>query len=643
MALNTTQLLYRVVGQLSLQYKNKDLSLFLVRLGANFNDLLKLYDHLYGQHESVEQHLIELILAMAEMYLERSDELRDLDVQREQDKGWYMSPNWVATMLYVDRYAENLKGFQQKIDYLDELGINYVHLMPLLKMPSGANDGGYAITDYRSVDERFGSMDDIRDIAKIFRAKDMLLELDLVLNHSSDEHEWVKKALDGEKEYQDMYYLYDDRSIPDLFEKTLPEVFPTTAPGNFTYIESLNKWVFTTFNNFQWDLNYSNPKVFTEMTKILFHLTNQGVDILRLDAVAFMWKRLGTDCQNLEEAHLLLQMFKCCAKIVAPGVLFKAEAIVQPDEIVKYLGGGNVDECEIAYNASFMVYLWDAMATQNKLVMEQGLRNIPRLPAGTTWINYIRCHDDIGLGYSDADIMNAGFNPFDHRQFIISHYVGEYPGSTGTGQRFMYNPKTLDARITGSTASLLGLENALENKNTNQVDAAISKILLMHGMIMSIGGIPLVYYGDEVACVNDYSYLEEKDKMDDSRWLNRPIIDWNKVELRKKNGSIEQRVFDGLKKMIALRKTLPEFNNENDYLLVDIDNPSLFAFTRHKSWNRTLVVANMSPTVQYLAQAAAEKSGFVSHLYDIYGESDFIPAYGQYELQPYQFVWLKQQ
>ena len=646
MALNSAKLRNEIIARLPSRFPRKDLSVFLVRFGANFSTLLNLFERIYGQREDVEEQLYQLVLAMAEMYLARSPELRKLDRQREEDKNWYMSPNWVATMLYVDRFSGDLKGFTEKINYLEELGINYVHLMPLLKMPKEPNDGGYAVSDYRSVEERFGTMEDIREIAGVFRSRNMLLELDLVLNHTSNEHEWARKAAEGDKECQEMYYMYDDRGIPDLFEQTLPEIFPETAPGNFTYVEALNKWVFTTFNTFQWDLNYSNPRVFTEMAKILLNLANQGVDVLRLDVVAFMWKRLGTQCQNLDEAHLLLQMFKACTKITAPGAIFKAEAIVQPKEIVKYLGGGVADECEIAYNASFMVYLWDTMATRNKLILENGLKNIPRLPSGTTWINYIRCHDDIGLGYADQDILNAGFNPFEHRQFIISYYVGEFEGSTSKGQRFMYNPRTKDARITGSTASLLGLERAIEENNRQKTEDGIRRILLMHGLIMSFGGIPLVYYGDEVAHLNDYSYIEDASKANDSRWLNRPVIDWDKVKLRHQSGTVEQRVFDGLRKMIAIRKNLPEFHNANDYRLLENDNPQVFTFVRQQGWQRALVAANLSGGVQRLPRTILDHAGFGHFVFDAYedrpvnlggGQQD-----GQLVLEPYQFLWLKQ-
>lgn len=642
MSVNKDKLLHDVVSLLSKKHADKDLSEFLVRLGAQFGDVFIRFTRLYGDRADFSSRFSELILALADMHLAREPELRELDRQREEDKDWIMSPNWVATMLYVDRFSKNLKGFMQKIDYLEELGVNYVHLMPLLKMPQEANDGGYAVSDYRTVEERFGSMADIRKIAKTFRSKNMLLELDLVLNHTANEHEWAKKALQGEKEYQDMYYMYDDRSMPDAFEQTLPEIFPETAPGNFTYLPAINKWVFTVFNTYQWDLNYTNPKVFIEMIKILLNLANQGVDVLRLDAVAFMWKKLGTQSQNLDEAHILLRLFKACTKIAAPGVVFKAEAIVQPVEIVKYLGGGKVDECEIAYNASYMVYLWDAIATQNKRILEHGLHNIPRLPRGTTWINYIRCHDDIGLGYADQDILAAGYNPFEHKQFMISYYVGEYDGSPAKGQRFMYNPKTKDARITGATATLLGLEKGLEEDNAALIEQAIRKMLLMHSGIMSFGGIPLVYYGDELACTNDYSFLKDPTKHDDNRWLNRPVIDWEKAAKRNKPGTLEHRVFGAIQRMIALRKTIPEFYNENDYQLVQNENAHVFSFLRVRDWHKTLVLMNMSAQPQTLSQAILEQTGFGHYVYDQYQQQDVALENGLLTLEPFQFLWLKQ-
>ena len=639
--MNKEKLLNDSILKLSLKINGKDSFYFFTRLGKAYHKLEELFFSIYEKNRVNEAYFQKLLEALGEKYVERVDDLKKIDIEREENKEWFMNPNWVGTMLYTDRYNKDLKGFIKKIDYLEELGINYVHLMPLLSMPKGENDGGYAVSDYKTVDKKFGTMKDIENISKIFREKNMLLELDLVLNHTSNEHEWAKKALNGEKEFQDMYYMYDNRKIPDEFEKSLPEVFPETAPGNFTYLSEINKWVFTVFNTYQWDLNYTNPKVFIEMAKILLNLANKGIDIMRLDAVAFMWKRIGTSSQNLPEAHTVLQLFKACTKIVAPGVLFKAEAIVQPEDIVKYLGLGGEEECEIAYNASYMVYLWDAMATQNKKILENGLSHIPRLPKGTTWINYIRCHDDIGLGYADKDIMASGYSPYDHKQFIISYYVGEFQGSPAKGQRFMYNPKTGDSRITGSTASLLGLEKAIDNKNHSLEEKALKKILLMHSGIMTLGGIPLVYYGDELASVNDYSYLKEPSKKNDNRWLNRPVIDWEKSENRSKKGTVEYKIFNGIKKMIQIRKNIKEFHSENDFELVKNENDHIFSFLREFEGEKTLVLMNMSEHAQYLNQYILEKTGIKFDAVDQFSGKKVEVHNREIKLLPFEFLWLK--
>lgn len=641
---NTQKLLNELILELqSKAKKNLNFNLFYARLGLHFEDIFKKFQRLYGDRVDFQNQLKMLVKALMKLYTDRPEELKKLDVERETNPGWYMSQEWVGTMLYVDRYAKNLKGFKGKIDYLKELGVNYVHLMPLLKSPKGENDGGYAVSDYKSVDRRFGSMKDIRDIASEFRKNNMLLELDLVLNHTADEHEWAEKALSGDEKYQNYYYMYSDRSIPDKFEETLPEIFPEMAPGNFTYREEIGKWIFTVFNRYQWDLNYRNPEVFIEMCKIMLNLANQGVDILRLDAVAFLWKRLGTDSQNEAEAHIILQLFKACGKIVAPGAVFKAEAIVQPIEIVKYLGEGEAagKECEIAYNASFMVFLWDAIATKNTKLMVKGLENMPRLPKGTTWINYIRCHDDIGLGFSDHDAFQVGYDPRMHREFLIKYFTEGHMGSHANGEKFMYNPKTGDARITGSLAALTGLEKALKWDNHHEKEKSLKKIKLMHSAIMSFGGIPLIYYGDEIATLNDYSYMDEEDKKGDNRWLNRPVMDWEKAEKRNEEGTIEKDVFTSIKRMIDVRKTMPEFHNENDYQMMGVDNMHVFSFLREREENKTLVVMNFSDEKQSIDCGILSRSGVYGELHDAYTGGSVDIEDGRIVLEPYQFYWIK--
>ncbi|MEW8664175.1 MAG: alpha-amylase family glycosyl hydrolase, partial [Candidatus Thiodiazotropha sp.] len=413
-------LLNQILDEIKPELRERDLRHFYTRLGANFYVIHQLFHYLYGKREDFKEQMIHLVEVMATRYIQRHISLKQLDSERERDHNWFLSQEWVGMALYADSFAEDLQGVESKLPYLQELGINMVHVMPVMVCPEGASDGGYAVSDFRNVDPRVGNLEDINTMATSARKRGMLLILDMVLNHTSDEHEWAQRARAGEKRYQDYFYIFDNRDIPDMFEETMPEIFPETSPGNFTWDETMEKWVMTVFNHYQWDLNYSNPSVFIEMLDNNLFWANQGADILRLDAVAFLWKKIGTTCQNEREAHLILQLMKDCCQVTAPGVLFIAEAIVAPVEITKYFGEDAViaKECEIAYNATYMALLWDAVATKNTQLLWQGIQSLPTKLDRATWLNYLRCHDDIGLGFDDADIVRAGYQPAAHRQFL---------------------------------------------------------------------------------------------------------------------------------------------------------------------------------------------------------------------------------
>ncbi len=405
--------LNHILETLDPELVQRDLRYFLIRLGANFYAIHKLFERLYGHRTDFHEQLHRLVEKMARSYVARPRKLRIDDRAREDDYDWFLSQDLVGMALYTNGFASDLSDLQGKLDYFDELGINLIHLMPILRCPRGASDGGYAVSNYREIDPRMGNISDLNRLVSELRERKVLLVLDVVVNHTSNEHEWAQKAQAGDKKYQDFYYMFDDRRVPDMFEQSLPEIFPETSPGNFTWDEASQKWVMTVFNSFQWDLNYTNPTVFTEMLDIILFWANHGADIVRLDAVAFLWKKIGTVSQNLDEAHLILQLMKDCCQVVAPGLLFIAEAIVAPNEVIKYFGEDAVvaKECEIAYNATTMALLWDAMATKNANLLRQGLRSLPAKLEGATWLNYVRCHDDIGFGFDDNDIAIAGYNP----------------------------------------------------------------------------------------------------------------------------------------------------------------------------------------------------------------------------------------
>lgn len=598
-------LLNEILDELKPEIRNRDLRHFYTRLGSNFYSIHSLFERLYGNRKDFKQQAIRLVETMARQYIDRPDPLKELDMAREKDHNWFLHQNWVGMALYSNGFAGDLNGMHDHLSYFQELGVNLVHIMPIMRCPEGNSDGGYAVSDFRQVDERAGDLKDLNALANDMRERDLLLVLDVVVNHTSNEHEWAQQARAGDPKYQDYYYTFESRNIPDMFEQSMPEIFPETSPGNFSFDEVMGRWVMTVFNDYQWDLNYSNPAVFIEMLDILLFWANQGADILRLDAVAFLWKKIGSTCQNEREAHLILQLMKDCCQVTAPGVLFIAEAIVAPVEVIKYFGEDAViaKECEIAYNATFMALMWDAVATKNAKLLNQGIKSLPVKLERATWLNYIRCHDDIGLGFDDQDIIQAGYQPAKHRKFLIDYYTGEFGDSHARGLPFGRNEKTGDARISGSLASLVGLQYAVESGDPQSIDDAIKTILLLHSLILSFGGIPLLYYGDELGMLNDCTYLEDSSKANDSRWVHRPTFDWQQAKQRSHPGSVEYKTFTALKKMIAVRKELGVFADFNNRQLLDTNNPHLFVFRRYclsNEQSNVLVVANFDNKPQKL-------------------------------------------
>ena len=615
---------------------------FITRLSANFSQLRDLFMSLYGHLEAAEGQFSALIYTLYHNYHQRSRTLKSIDKKREANPNWLLSQQWVGMSLYTEHFSKDLKGLQQKLDYLQELGINLVHLMPILKSPDQQSDGGYAVSNYRKINPALGKMSDLRNLVREFRKRGMLIALDLVLNHTSDQHKWAKKARKGNKKYQNYYHLYPDRTVPDQFEAHMPEIFPETAPGNFTHLPEQKKWVMTVFHHYQWDLNYSNPQMLIEMVDTLFYLANQGVDILRLDAVPYLWKEIGTSCQNLDQVHTIVKLMKRCAEIVSPGLKFIAEAIVAPNEIVKYLGQPDQPECDIAYHATLMALIWNSLATTKVDLLYKSIGGLPSKPFGSTWINYGRCHDDIGLGFNDEDIYQVGYDAKMHRAFLFDYYTGKFQGSQAKGALFMYNAVTGDARISGSLASLAGLEKSIADKNVEQTVMAIKRIVLIHALIMSYGGLPVIYSGDEIGLLNDYQYLDSPSKEVDSRWMHRADMDWKAADKRTKSGSIQFRIFTALQKLIELRKNTELWSDFNNTRLVYCDNQHILAFSRSSAAAQILTLMNFDSNIQLTGREILIRQGFdmSKEVYDLYSEESLNYQNGFIEMQPYQFYFI---
>ncbi len=619
-------------------------NLFYIRFVANATAIQSLYNQLYAFHPQGKILFDELIKTIIQGYKNRPQDLVQKDALKAKEDYWFLSNNITGMSLYVDRFCGNLKNLGDELNYFEDLGVNFLHMMPLFESPKDESDGGYAVSDFKKIDERFGTMEDLQTLQNKMRRSNMYLMLDIVLNHTSSKHEWASKAKQGDAKYQDYFYFFNDRIIPDEYDRTMPDIFPESAPGNFTYVPECDKWVMTVFHNYQWDLNYTNPRVFIEMLDIIFYYANIGVDILRIDAPAFIWKQLGTTCQNLPQAHTILRLIKQCVQAAAPGMALLGEAIVAPQEIMKYFGTGEYKtrECDFAYNATHMALQWDALATGDVRVMMAAQHEILQKPYGTSWITYTRSHDDIGLGYDDYMIQQAGFDPYKHRNFLKEYYAGRYEGSPAKGSLFSSNPLTGDARISGSLASLCGLEKALETNNEEAIETSIRRITLMQAHSFFIGGIPMLFYGDEVGYTNDYSYLSDPGKSYDNRWMHRRIIDWKKIKKISTDGSVEQHVFKATKKLIGLRKEISVVKDHSNLTWLALSNKHIAGYVRASGEEKLYCFFNFSNTKTHLTYAFKE-GNTANEFYDYWSNKTFniIAGNVQFEMEPYTFYLLK--
>ncbi len=597
-----------------------------------------LYDGLAAVY-SADEVLPRVVDLISSIYRARSSELRKRDAARILQPDWFQSPDAVGYVAYADLFAGDLNGIRKKIDYLEGLGITYLHLMPLLTPRPSPNDGGYAVADYRSVRSDLGSMKDLAKLASELHGAGISLTLDLVLNHVAKEHEWAQKARSGDKKYRNYFYAYDDRAIPDQFEKTLPEIFPTFAPGNFTFNDEMNAWVWTTFNDYQWDVNWSNPDLFLEYVDIIGYLANQGTDCLRLDAIAFIWKRLGTDSQNQPEVHAITQALRAAAHISTPSLIFKAEAIVGPKDVVHYLGQGahSGKVSDLAYHNSLMVQIWSALASRDGRLMAHALSKFAPIPTTSGWATYLRCHDDIGWAIDDGDASELGISPQAHRSFLADFYANEFEGSFARGVHFQSNPTTGDRRTSGSAASLIGIEAALEKKDPLALQGAIDRLKCAYAMVFGFGGLPLLYMGDEIAMLNDHSYLKNAAKAEDNRWIHRPEMDWSLVKSAEKGRGVEGQVDQAIRSLIRARKASPSLHSSTATEVFTTNNPAVIIFRRRHASGNLVQLYNLSEREQGVSMHGIASGNLLECI-----SGERLHIYEEMVIPPYAAWWLQQ-
>ena len=573
------------------------------RLEQRHDELRWLYMELYNNADM----FFELISRMREFYEERGAELKKRDLRREQDPGWFKKKDMLGMMLYIDNFAGNIKGVERKLNYLEACNVNCVHLMPFLDVTRGKSDGGYAVSDFRKVREDLGTMEDLARLTGRCHEKGINVCMDFVMNHTSEDHAWARKARQGDGEYMSRYFFYDDPEIPGRFEQTVPQVFPTTAPGNFTYLPEMGYYVMTTFYPYQWDLNYRNPRVFNEMMYNFLFFGNLGMDIIRIDAVPYIWKELGTSCRNLPQVHTIVRMMRIIGEIVCPSTALLGEVVMEPQKVVPYFGTLEKPECHMLYNVTTMATIWHTVAVQDTALLKKQLDTVCGLPKEYTFLNYLRCHDDIGWGLDFPFLQGQGMEEVAHKRFLNDFYTGNYPGSVSRGELYNDDPVTRDARFCGTTASMCGVESAGFEQNEAKMEKAIRLDLMLHAYMLIQSGIPMIYSGDEIGQVNDYSYKEDPEKCQDSRYIHRGAFRWDLARKRSGKKSVEARIFQGLARLEEIRRKEKVFDEGANVWTYETWQKGIICVVREMEGTRVIGVYNFTEDDKQVSVYPEEK------------------------------------
>lgn len=570
--------------------EKKNDSIFQHRLERHHDELRWLYMELYQNGDM----FAELCSQMYEYYNCRSKKLKERDLKREKGPDWYHGKDMLGMMLYTDNFAGNMKGVKEKIPYLKECNINCLHLMPFLDTPKGRSDGGYAVADFRKVRPDLGTMKDLAELTEKCHEEDINVCMDFVMNHTSEDHEWARRARAGEGEYMSRYFFYDNEEIPEKYEKTVPQVFPTTAPGNFTYLPETGHYVMTTFYPYQWDLNYRNPRVFNEMMYNFLYLTNQGIDVVRIDAVPYIWKELGTTCRNLKQVHTIVRMMRMIAEIVCPGVLLLGEVVMEPEKVVPYFGTVEKPECHMLYNVTTMATTWNSIATGDIRLLKKQMDIVNQLPKQYVFLNYLRCHDDIGWGLDYETMRPWGIKEILHKRYLNDYFTGKIQGSVSRGELYNDDPVTQDARFCGTTASMCGIEKAGFEHDEEAMNAAVREDIMLHAYMLTQSGIPMLYSGDELGQVNDYSYKNDPEKCTDSRYIHRGKLPWELAEDKEDVTTVQGNIFQTLDRLEKIRRQEITFDKDANVYTYDVHDDSILCVLREYKGKRFFGIFNFS-------------------------------------------------
>lgn len=537
-------------------------------------DAVEALEELYGGHPGFANWLVSLRAVVDAAVAGRRKDLQAWDASHAR---WWRRAATVGYSTYVDRFGGTLTGVAGRLDYLQALGVTYLHLLPLMKPRAGESDGGYAVADFEDVNPALGSLDDFKALMDEARSRDVQVVVDLVCNHVADDHRWALGARAGEARYRDFFHLIADEAEVRSWEAHLLEVFPDTAPGNFTWSDEVGAWVWTSFYPYQWDLNYANPDVFLAMTSTLLNLANMGVSGFRLDSTGFLWKQQGTTCRNLPQVHKVLAAWRALLSMVAPGVVLKAEAIDRLEEVLPFFGSPEEPECDLAYANGVMAGAWASVALGSAQPVRSLIEAAATRPEQGAWINYVRCHDDI---------IFSGLTPHvspERQGEAAARLIGEGPSGFGRGEIF---------QVFGGVPSLNGMAASLCGLDTDAHGEA--RLRLLYGLCFALDGTPVIYMGDEIGLANDDDYRSDPERAAEGRWLQRPAMDWTLADGAARGFGPSARIHAVMTAYARIRARHPGFADPSPVRVDEGQPDSVLGLRRGADEGGLQILANFS-------------------------------------------------
>lgn len=536
------------------EFKGDWESLYVQRYNRHIDELKWLYMELYSN----ESMLSELCYQIHNFFIERDEGLKNRDVTRENNPDWYRKSKMTGMALYIDHFADTIKGVEQSIEHLQKCNINYVHFMPFFETTRYRTDDQYAITDFRKTMEKIGKIEDLCHLTKLCHEKSINVSVDFIMNRTSNEHEWAKKAMHGDVEY-------------------------------------MNRYVTKTDHSYEWDLNYKNPRVLNEMMYNYMFIANLGTDLIQINEIEDIWKGESQNCSKVSQIHTIARIMRIISEIVCPGVLLLGNVKNDMKNAITYFGEDEKPEFHMVYQKTFMNEVWNSVATRNVKLLQTKLDVINKYPKEYVFVNYLRNHEKLNWNL-DYDFLykNQKINQKMHREYLNEYFLGRTGYSNSRGEVENNSDNSEKICFCGTTASMCGLEKAIDENNKKEINQAIKLEIMLYAYLFIQSGIPVIYSGDEIGQMNDYSYKENRDKMRDIQNVCRGKFDWSKAVKVVDEYSIEGKIMRGLNKIQVVKNRENTFCQIADVRVVDTKNNSVICIAREFAGEKILGIFNFS-------------------------------------------------